>query len=157
GGDSVETGEEAVASAGDVASGSDRCAGSAGDGDEGALVEIGVGTAESGSCAETVFGAGGGRLGACDHAEVDDCAVGIVIDEVLVTVTAGADGGTKALVDEALEGFGDVVGVIAEGDAAGAVGCSSGEAAVLAVAEAVEADVAGVDDLNSHRGSLCRS
>jgi hypothetical protein len=84
----VEAREKAVAAAGDVTAGTDRAAGSAGNGNKVALVEIGVGAAQGGAGSETVFGAVWRGLGAGHHADVDDGTAGIAIDEVLVTVAA---------------------------------------------------------------------
>jgi hypothetical protein len=60
-------------------------------------------------------------------------------------------------VDEALEGFCDVVGVVAKRDASGTIMFGCGEARILSVIEAVEADISGGNDLNGHGGSLWQS
>jgi hypothetical protein len=152
----VEAREETVAAPTDVATCSYLTTGSTGNGDKGALVEIIVGAAEGGAGAETVLWPVRRGLGAGHHADVDDGAARIAIYEVLVTVAAGTNCGAETLMDEALESLGDVVRVIDESDAAGAVSGGGGETGVLSVGKAVEADVAGGDNLNGHRKSLCR-
>ena len=77
--------------------------------------------------------------------EVDDGAVGVIDDEVLVAVTARADGRPEAGGDDALERGGDFLRVRAEDDAIGGFGLVGGEAEVMSPFQGVEARVLAVD------------
>ena len=61
-----------------------------------------------------------------EKAEIQNCAAGIVDDEIFIAVTAAANGGTASGIDGALEGGGYVFDVFAEFDGLG--GNRTGEA-----------------------------
>ena len=112
----------------------DGVATAARDGDVGLAVEAGVDGSEDGSRAylvTAIFGAGD----LVEEADVEDDAVGVVDDEVLVAVASGADGGAHACVEGVLEGVGCVLGAFADFDAGDGVGVGSGEAGVFSAAE----------------------
>jgi len=134
GGNAVHAREKAVASTLNVSTGGYGGAGSAGNGDQVALVELEVGVAEPCASADAVLRSVGGGLGSGGEAEVDDGSAGIVIDEVLVTVSPGTNRGTKTLMNDTLQCLCNIVTVIAKSDAACAVALSCGITPVLSVA-----------------------
>jgi hypothetical protein len=87
-GQAMQAAENTVSSARDVASGADAVTGAAGQGYAVLLIEAGVGITEPCAGADLVSMTAAGCFHIVQHADVDQNAAGIIVDEILVTMSA---------------------------------------------------------------------